>query len=62
MKKILICGENSYVGESVRKYLEQWPKKYSVEEISVRGKEWKKFDFSKFKGNSSTVLQFEISS
>lgn len=48
MKKILITGSNSYVGTSVKKYLEQWPKKYKVEEISVRGDAWKKHDFSKY--------------
>ena len=48
MKKILITGKTSYVGSSVKRYLEQWPKEYSVEEISVRGDEWKKLDFSKY--------------
>ena len=48
MKKILITGKNSYVGSSVKKYLAQWPNEYFVEEISVRGDEWKKLDFSKY--------------
>lgn len=48
MKKILITGSNSYIGTSVKKYLEQWPKKYKVDEISVRGDDWKKYDFSKY--------------
>ena len=48
MKEILITGKGSYVGMSVKKYLEQWPKKYHVEELDVKGEEWKKFDFSKF--------------
>ena len=48
MKKILITGKNSYVGVSVREYLLQWPEKYSVDTISVRGDEWKKLDFSKY--------------
>ena len=48
MKKILITGKGSYVGMSVKKYLEQWPKKYHIEELDVKGEEWKKFDFSKF--------------
>ena len=47
MKRILITGKDSYVGTSVRKYLEQWPKQYKVEEIDVKGEEWKKHDFSK---------------
>ncbi len=48
MKKILITGKNSYVGVSVKAYLLKWPKKYTVEEISVRGDEWKALDFSKY--------------
>lgn len=48
MKRILITGKNSYVGTSVKKYLKKWPKKYYVEELSVKGKDWKDFDFSKF--------------
>ena len=48
MKKILITGKNSYVGVSVKDYLLKWPEGYSVEEISVRGEEWKALDFSKY--------------
>lgn len=48
MKKILITGKNSYVGTSVKKYLEQWPKQYKVDELDVKGDEWKKYDFSKY--------------
>lgn len=48
MKKVLICGKNSYVGVSVKEYLEQFPKKYDVQEISIKGSAWKSFNFSKF--------------
>ena len=48
MKRILITGKNSYVGTSVKKYLEQWPRKYKVEELDVKGNAWKKVDFSKY--------------
>ena len=48
MKKILITGRNSYVGTSVKAYLLKWPKKYIVEEISVRGDEWRVLDFFKY--------------
>ena len=30
MKRILITGANSYIGESVKDYLLQWPNEYSV--------------------------------
>ncbi len=48
MKRILVTGKNSYVGGAVKKYLEQWPKKYHVEELDVKGAKWRKFDFSRF--------------
>ncbi|MBQ8985576.1 NAD-dependent epimerase/dehydratase family protein [Candidatus Saccharibacteria bacterium] len=48
MKRILITGKNSYVGMSVKDYLLKWSEEYSVEEISVRGEEWKVLDFSKY--------------
>ncbi|NOU82463.1 NAD-dependent epimerase/dehydratase family protein [Paenibacillus sp. LMG 31459] len=45
-KRILITGKGSYVGTSFMKWVEQWPEQYDVEEISVRGEEWKLHDFS----------------
>src|SRR5699024_7083400 len=48
MKKILITGENSYIGGMFRKWVEQWPEDYKVDEISVRGDKWKKVDFSAY--------------
>ena len=48
MKRILITGKGSYIGTSVKKYLEQWPKQYKVEELDVKGDAWKKYDFSKY--------------
>lgn len=48
MKRILITGKNSYVGTSVKKYLLKWTDKYLVDEMSVRGDDWKKVDFSKY--------------
>lgn len=46
MKKILITGENSYIGNMFTKWVEQWPNAYQIDEISVRGEEWKQVDFS----------------
>lgn len=45
-KRILITGKGSYIGTSFMKWMEQWPEQYEVEEISVRGEEWKLYDFS----------------
>ena len=47
-KRILITGRGSYVGLNFINWLKQWPDKYEVEEISVRGEDWKKKDFSKY--------------
>ncbi|WEG73792.1 NAD-dependent epimerase/dehydratase family protein [Vagococcus intermedius] len=48
MKKILITGENSYIGMALVKWLEDYPKKFDVTSISVKGSEWQKKDFSKY--------------
>lgn len=45
-RKILITGKGSYVGTNFIKWLEQWPDQYEVVELSVRGTEWKRHDFS----------------
>ncbi|NGM83580.1 NAD-dependent epimerase/dehydratase family protein [Paenibacillus sp. 7124] len=45
-KKILITGKGSYIGTSFIKWVSQWPDRYEVEEISVRGEEWRNHDFS----------------
>lgn len=48
MKRILITGKDSYIGTNFRKYLEQYPDDYYVEELDVRDDSWKEFDFSLF--------------
>jgi len=48
MKRILITGAGSYIGTSFEKWVSQWPEKYQVEAISVRGDDWKNEDFGKF--------------
>lgn len=48
MKRVLITGAGSYIGEAVRNYLEQWPEKYSVTTIGTKNGEWKEFDFHSF--------------
>lgn len=37
MKKILIAGAGSYIGEAFRTYLGQYPEKYEVDEIETKG-------------------------
>lgn len=48
MKKILITGENSYIGTSFEKYMTQFPDEYQVDTISVIGDAWQKFDFTPY--------------
>jgi nucleoside-diphosphate-sugar epimerase len=48
MKKILITGKNSYVGNSLKKWLGNYPDLYSINSISLRNDTWKEKDFSKF--------------
>ena len=52
-KKILITGKTSYIGTSFQKYIEVYnhrnsDKTYEVDSISVRGEEWKNYDFSQY--------------
>src|SRR5690625_1508283 len=48
MKNILITGVNSYVGNSLADWLEQWPEKYHIVKISLRDGTWKEKDFSPY--------------
>lgn len=46
MKKILITGDHSYIGTSFEKHLKQWPDRYQVDTINMRGEEWRETSFS----------------
>lgn len=47
MKKILITGASSYIGNSFIQYIEQLESKdLIIDKISVRNKEWEKHDFT----------------
>lgn len=37
MKKILIAGANSYIGDSFKRYMDQWPDKYEVSVYDTMG-------------------------
>lgn len=47
MKRILVTGINSYIGNSFRSYMENFPE-YEVAGFSVRNDAWKAFDLSKY--------------
>lgn len=46
MKRILITGENSYVGKNFMNWMSQWPNEYEIETISLKSNDWKTKDFS----------------
>ena len=48
MKKVLITGVNSYVGNSFETWLNQYPDEYIVEKTSLRDDSWKEKDFSNY--------------
>lgn len=48
MKKILITGKNSYIGNMFIRWVAQWSDDYQVDEISIHGEDWKQEDFSPY--------------
>ena len=49
MKKVLITGAGSYVGESVRRYIvAKMPNQYHIDAVDTMGDNWKKADYSQY--------------
>lgn len=48
MKKVLIIGKGSYLGESLAKWLEQFPARYSVDIVDPKNGAWRDTDFSSY--------------
>ena len=48
MKNILITGKGSNIGSNFRTYMEQYPEKYTVDELDMIDGSWKEHDFSKY--------------
>lgn len=46
MKKILIVGEHSYIGDAFAEWMKKWPEEYIVDTISSREGKWEKQEFS----------------
>jgi len=46
MKRILITGENSYIGTKVEEWLNHEPDKYQVETLDMKNASWAEADFS----------------
>ena len=48
MKKILITGAGSYVGESVRRYILSTSSDFQIDAVDTMNDAWKKADFSQY--------------
>ncbi|HLR43036.1 MAG TPA: NAD-dependent epimerase/dehydratase family protein [Pseudogracilibacillus sp.] len=48
MKRVLITGVNSYVGNSFAEWIEQYPQEVQVDKVSLRDDAWKELGFSKY--------------
>lgn len=48
MKKILVTGKGSYIGTNFKKYLEEYPKEYQVDELDMVDEKWRETDFSSY--------------
>lgn len=48
MKRVLITGVNSYVGNSFAEWVQQYPQEIQVDKISLRDDSWKDMDFSTY--------------
>lgn len=48
MKKILITGQNSYIGNSFQQWVSNNSNSYKVDKVSVRNDDWKNLNFSEY--------------
>ncbi len=48
MKKILITGQNSYIGTAFESWLASMPDKYKIDTIDMESCSWQKKDFSEY--------------
>ncbi|GEQ32273.1 putative UDP-sugar epimerase [Marinilactibacillus psychrotolerans] len=48
MKRVLITGENSYIGTSLEKWLMKEPNRYSIDTIDIKDRSWKERDFNSY--------------
>ena len=46
MKRILIAGAGSYLGEQIATWLQRTPERFETRTLDMRGEGWKAFDFS----------------
>lgn len=48
MKKVLITGKNSYIGNSVENWLMKEPDNYTLDKVDMKDESWKEKDFSTY--------------
>ena len=48
MKKVLVTGENGYIGNKFKEWIQSGNKEIDLNYVSVRGEEWRKTDFSPY--------------
>jgi UDP-glucose 4-epimerase len=48
MKRVLITGENSYIGTSLENWLMREPAKYKIDTVDMKDGSWKEKDFSEY--------------
>ncbi|MEY8371368.1 NAD-dependent epimerase/dehydratase family protein [Aerococcaceae bacterium 50-4] len=48
MKRILITGRNSYIGNAFEEWANQWPEKYQINKITVRNDVWRSEDWHSY--------------
>lgn len=48
MKKILITGKNSYIGNNLIAWLEKYPHDYEIDTVSLKNDDWKERSFTEY--------------
>lgn len=55
MRRVLITGAHSYIGTSLRRYLDRSPDAYRTDAVSMRDGSWRALDFSPYDAVVHTV-------
>lgn len=50
VKRVLITGKDSYIGDSVAQWLAKYPDRYATNAIDMRDDSWREHDFSQYDG------------
>lgn len=48
MKKLLITGANSYIGENVERWLKQYQGQYEIDTLDMLNENWREYNFSEY--------------